>query len=152
MCWRCLHNAHTRMQTMRGISNFEFNKFEESNVNFGIPYIAISKWTIQKKIINCSQSNSFLVVMIELSLSSSTKINDRNKNSMEDLQTSTRLQKLRGGCTQAGSHTLPALIYCNVIVKLYFLRGRDSRNLNFTFIFVYMINNFDSILKGVPLS
>ena len=71
---------------------------------------------------------------------------------MEDLQTSTRLQKLRGGCTQAGSHTLPALIYCNVIVKLYFLRGRDSRNLNFTFIFVYMINNFDSILKGVPLS
>ena len=90
--------------------------------------------------------------MIELSLNSSTKINDRNKNSMEDLQTSTRLQKLRGGCTQAGSHTLPALIYCNVIVKLYFLRGRDSRNLNFTFIFVYMINNFDSILKGVPLS
>ena len=47
---------------MKGISNFEFNKFEESNVNFGIPYIAISKWTIQKKIINCSQRNSFLVV------------------------------------------------------------------------------------------
>ena len=54
-----------RMQTMRGISNFEFNKdlrSYTSNVNFGIPYIAISKWTIQKKIINCNQRNSFLVV------------------------------------------------------------------------------------------